>query len=137
MQGQAVRNVGDLFKHRRSEMNLSLREVENATSIRISYLQAIEEGKISHAISPVYAKGFVTQYATFLGLDGESLVRDNPHIFRAPAEQEFTYGIGTLEMRGSPGPGAAVKSLPNLIWVGAVGAVLVAAYFFGKYLGVF
>jgi len=127
--------VGDLFRQRRSEMGHSLKEAENATSIRMSYLQAIEEGRIAEMISPVYAKGFMKQYAVFLGLDGDQLVRENPHAFRPPEKQEFSYGIGTLERRGSPGGG--VKWVPNLIWVGASVLVLLAGWYFGKTLGVF
>jgi cytoskeletal protein RodZ len=127
--------VGDLFRQRRSEVGLSLKEAENATSIRMTYLQAIEEGRIGEVISPVYAKGFVKQYAHFLNLDGDQLVRENPQLFRAPDKQEFSYGIGTLERRGSPRGG--VKWLPNAMWVGATFLLLLAGWYFGKTLGVF
>lgn len=126
--------VHDLFRHKRAEMNLSLKEVENATSIRMAYLQGIEEGKIGQLISPVYARGFVKQYATFLGLDAERLVRGNPELFGTHERQEFSYGIGTLEVRSTPGGG--VKWLPNLLWVSGVALVLAAAYYFAKSLGV-
>lgn len=114
-------------------MNLSIKEVENATSIRIAYLQAIEEGRISELISPVYAKGFVKQYAQFLNLDGEKIIEEHPYLLRPPERQEFTYGIGTLEMRGSPTGG--VKWLPNLLWVAATLGLLAAAYYVAHALG--
>src|ERR1700733_8297040 len=94
-----MKNIGEILKQRRKEMNLSLKEAENATSIRLTYLQAIEEGEMSKLISPVYAQGFVKQYAAFLGADGERIIRDNPDVFARPEAQEFAYGIGTLEMR--------------------------------------
>lgn len=128
-------DVTELFKRRRSDMGLSLKEVENATSIRMTYLQAIEEGTIGQALSPVYAKGFVKQYAQFLGLDGEKIVNDNPHAFRPPDAQDFSYGIGTLEVRSMPHGG--VKWLPNLLWIGVGLGVLVAAWYFSRYLGIF
>ena len=40
-----VEKLGDLFRSKREEMSLTLKEVENATSIRMLYLQAIEEGR--------------------------------------------------------------------------------------------
>ncbi|MGE3953926.1 MAG: helix-turn-helix domain-containing protein [Parachlamydiales bacterium] len=123
----------DIFRLKRAEMNLSLKEVENATSIRIAYLQGIEEGRIGSLISPVYARGFVKQYAAFLGLDGERLVRANPELFGAREQQDFAYGIGTLEVRGSPGGG--VKWLPNLLWAGGIAIVLAGAYYFAKSMG--
>lgn len=130
-----LKRVGDLFKVKRKEMNLSLKEVENSTSIRSSYLEAIEEGQIHQYISGVYALGFIKQYAQFLGVDIEEMIRQNPAAFRMPAEKhDFSYGIGTLEVRGSMGGG--VKWLPNLMWAGAAAVVLVAAWYFAKFLGI-
>ena len=69
-----MKSIGEIFKQRRKEMNVSLKEAENATSIRMSYLQSIEDGDVSKMISPVYAQGFVKQYATFLGMDGDKVI---------------------------------------------------------------
>ena len=110
---EALKNLGDALRLKREEMNLTLKEVENATSIRTLYLQAIEDGRVSHFISNAYAFGFIRQYANFLGIDGEKLIKDHPDAFRLPAEkQDFAYGIGTLEVRGSPHGG--VRWMPNL-----------------------
>jgi len=132
---EELKRVGDIFKAKRNELNLSLKEVENSTSIRSSYLEAIEEGQIHDYISGVYALGFMKQYGQFLGVDIEGMIRDNPITFRMPAEKhEFNYGIGTLEVRGSMGGG--VKWLPNLLWAGAVALILVAAWYLTKTLGI-
>ena len=130
-----LKRIGEMFRTKREEMNLSLKEIENATSIRQTYLQAIEEGHISQFLSPVYALGFVRQYATFLEIDGEKLIQDHPEAFKMPRQQqEFSYGIGTLESRGNPTGG--VRSIPQLVW-GAVGVgVLIAAWYFAKLVGV-
>lgn len=126
------KNIGEIFKQRRKEMNISLKEAENATSIRSTYLQSIEEGDVSKLISPVYAQGFVKQYAIFLGIDGESIIREHPEVFSRPDAQEFAYGIGTLEMRGNPGTG--VKWFPNFLWVAASVLLLLAAWYTARYL---
>ena len=131
---EELKRVGSLFRAKRNELNLSLKEVENSTSIRSSYLEAIEEGQIHDYISGIYALGFMKQYGLFLGVDIEEMIRDNPATFRMPAEKhEFNYGIGTLEVRGSMGGG--VKWLPNLLWAGAVALILVAAWYLAKTLG--
>jgi cytoskeletal protein RodZ len=130
-----VQHIGELFKRRRAEMNLSLKEAENATSIRIAYLQAIEEGGVGSLISPVYARGFVKQYAGFLGLDGDQIVSDHPQLFADPQRQEFSYGIGTLEVRETPGAG--IRWLPNLMWAGLTGVLLVAGWYLARYAGLF
>lgn len=126
-----MKSIGETFKQRRKEMNISLKEAENATSIRTSYLQSIEEGDLTNLISPVYAQGFVRQYAGFLGLDGDKIVKDNPEAFARAEAQEFSYGIGTLEVRGNPGAG--VKWFPNALWVLASVAVLLLAWYLARF----
>ena len=127
-------HLGAIFKERRKELNLSLKEIENATSIRMSCLQAIEEGELHKLNSPIYAQGFIRQYASFLGIDGEKIVRENPEIFSRPEAQDFAYGIGTLEVRGNPGAG--VKWFPNAVWISAFVLLLVVAWFTARYFGV-
>ena len=129
-----MKSIGDIFKQRRKEMNLSLKEVENATSIRMSYLQSIEEGEVKKLISPIYAQGFVKQYAAFLGVDGEKIVKENPHIFNRAANQEFIYGIGTLEIRGNPGAG--IKWFPNAAWIVISVLIMVVAWFLARFFEV-
>lgn len=131
---EETKNVGNLLRNRRKEMNLSLKEAENATSIRIVYLQALEDGEMNKLISPVYAQGFYKQYASFLGMDGEQIVRDNPKVFNKHGVQEFVYGIGTLEGRGNPGAG--VKWFPNALWIFAFALMLVSAWYVARFLGV-
>lgn len=128
---EKMKHVGETLRQRRQEMNLSLKEAENATSIRLSYLQFIEEGELNKLISPVYAQGFVKQYAAFLGLDGEQIIKDYPEVFSRPETQEFSYGIGTLEMRGNPSSG--VKWFPNALWIGAFFSVFIAAWYLARY----
>lgn len=130
-----IKEIGDIFKKRRKELNLSLKEVENATSIRMAYLQAIEEGEMEKLISPIYAQGFLRQYANFLGIDGDHIIREHPEIFNKKEHQEFAYGIGTLEMRGSPS--SSVKWMPNLLWVSAFGLLFLVAYYLGKFFELF
>ena len=133
---EGAKKMGESFRQKREEMNLSLKEVENATSIRTLYLQAIEEGRVLQFLGSVYALGFIRQYANFLGFDQDLLGKEFPDAFRMPIEkQDFAYGIGTLEARGNPQGG--VRWLPNLFW--SVGVVLIgiAAWYFGKLVGAF
>lgn len=130
-----MKTIGEAFKQRRKEMNLSLKEVENSTSIRMNYLQSIEEGEVHKLISPVYAHGFVKQYAAFLGVDGEKIINEHPRIFSRPTPQEFAYGIGTLEVRGNPGAG--IKWFPNAIWIGAFVGIALVAWMMARYFEIF
>lgn len=127
-------SMGEMFRARRKELNLSLKEVENATSIRTMYLQAIEEEQMDKLMSQIYAQGFAKQYAIFLGLDGDRIIREFAPLFTQPEAQDFAYGIGTLEMRGNPG--ASVKWLPHAVWIGAFLLLALAAYYFARLLEV-
>jgi transcriptional regulator with XRE-family HTH domain len=131
---EQTQTIGTQFAERRKELKLSLKEVESATSIRTMYLEAIEAGQMDKLISPVYAQGFVRQYAAFLGLDGDRVITENPEIFRRSIVQEFSYGIGTLETRNHPGAG--VKGVPHVLWIAAFGVLAVIAYLFAKALDV-
>ncbi|MBX7065731.1 MAG: helix-turn-helix domain-containing protein [Parachlamydiales bacterium] len=133
---EGLKKMGEKFRSKREEMSLTLKEVENATSIRMVYLQAIEEGRIDHFLSTVYALGFIRQYAGFLGIEQEKLTKEFPEALRLPPEkQDFAYGIGTLEMRGSPHGG--VRWIPNLIWIAAFVVVAICAWYFAKFVGIF
>ena len=127
-------NLGVMIKARRDELNLSLKEVENATSIRSTYLHAIEEGRVYEFIAGVYGLGFMRHYIQYVGLDLEQMAQDYPLAFRIQKEkQEFAYGLGTLEPRGSAAEGT--KWLPNLLWILLSGGILALAYFVAKHFG--
>jgi len=130
-----IQELGKVYKNKRQEMNLTLKEIENATSIRTIYLEAIEEGRVDKFLSGVYALGFIKQYGNFLGFDMESMVKKNPEAFKMPSEkQEFSYGIGTLDVRNSIGSSG---KWPNFLWIGAAGLILLLAWVFAKFLGLF
>lgn len=132
---EELKRVGEILKMKRSEKNLSLKEVENATSIRQAHLESIEAGTLQDHLAGIYAMGFMKQYATFLGLDVDKMVRDNPSAFVPQGERhEFSYGIGTLEKRGSQSGG--VKWFPNILWAGLSAVVLLLAWYLAKFLGV-
>lgn len=133
-----VKKLGSLFKDKREEMHLTLKEVENATSIRMTYLEAIEEGNVQNYLSSIYALGFIKQYAAFLGFNPEKIVMENPELFAKKEEPspEFDYGIGTLEVRNKHISSNTSKRKSNLLWMVISGVLMLGAWFFAKLLGV-
>lgn len=129
------RTLGEVLRDARQQKKLSLQDVENATSIRLTYIQAIEENRIDGQISPVYAKGFISQYANYLGLDPTGLFSQHSHGLSEAEKQEFDYGIGTLERRNYVSSGG-IKWLPNLMYVGSTVLVLICGWYLAKFLGV-
>ncbi len=58
----------------REEQGLSISDIEKGTNIRSLYITAIEEGNYDALPGAVYVKGFVRNYAKFLGLDADECV---------------------------------------------------------------
>ena len=61
--------IGQRLKTEREERRLTLEKVFEATRIRVPYLQALEADDLSVLPSPVQARGYLRNYAEFLGLD--------------------------------------------------------------------
>lgn len=67
--------IGEALRKEREQQRLTIQDIEEGTSIRASYIQAIESGEYDKMPGRVYAKGFVKNYANFLKLDGEDFVK--------------------------------------------------------------
>jgi len=130
-------HLGDHLKKRREERHLSLKEVESATSIRMSYLRSIEEGKFNQLISPVYAQGFVRKYANFLGLDEQRLFEEHPQVLQSlttpSSGSPDLSGLGSVEVRGSPARDR--KKTHLYVWLGGSATSVLILWFIARNLG--
>ena len=61
--------IGQYLKRVREEKGISLRTVAEETKIRVRYLKALEEGDYATLPGNVYARGFLRNYARFLGVE--------------------------------------------------------------------
>jgi cytoskeleton protein RodZ len=68
--------VGRALRAARTERGISLSEVERVTKIGVRFLRAMEEDRWEELPAPAYARGFLSTYARFLGLDAEALVAE-------------------------------------------------------------
>ncbi|HBT46387.1 MAG TPA: hypothetical protein DEA73_00680 [Peptococcaceae bacterium] len=89
--------IGEELRRAREEKGITLREAEEATKIRLKYLDALEKGDFHQFPGRVYAIGFLRSYARYLGLDPQELVEELKA--ELPAEEEEEYRIA------SPGRG--------------------------------
>ncbi len=78
--------VGDLLRRERERQGKTIKDVELETSIRGTYIEAIEQGKYEVLPGDVYAKGFIRNYSKFLNMDGDSLIEqyNNERGFNKP-----------------------------------------------------
>jgi hypothetical protein len=69
-----MKTVGTMLKDARVMKGLKPRDVEQAIKIREKYIVAIEADTFDLLPSPSYAKGFVRNYAEYLGLPTDSVM---------------------------------------------------------------
>lgn len=69
-----MKSVGEILRNERLEKKLALSEVEGATKIKKEFLEAIETNDFQQISSEVAAKGFIKNYAEFLGLSSRPIL---------------------------------------------------------------
>lgn len=67
--------LGEKLKKLRGERRLSLGEISRHTKIPLKYLEYLDEGAYEKLPVDVYVKGFLRNYADFLGIDEKILIR--------------------------------------------------------------
>ncbi len=77
--------LGNTLREERERQKLSVEDIEQGTSIRALYIEAIENGEYDKLPGEVYTRGFIKNYAKFLGLDGDEFSKKfNAEIHGAP-----------------------------------------------------
>lgn len=64
-----MKTVGSLLRETRLQKGYTLEQVEATTKIRVKFLTAIEADDVNRLPTPPITRGFVHNYAEFLGLD--------------------------------------------------------------------
>ena len=66
--------IGHILREARENRGLTLEDAQANTRINARYLAALESGQYSALPTPVHARGFLRNYARFLGLDPQPLL---------------------------------------------------------------
>src|SRR5947208_13817004 len=66
--------IGSSLREARLRQGLDFPELEQATKIRGKYLRALEDEQFDVLPAQTYVKGFLRNYAEYLGLDGQLYV---------------------------------------------------------------
>jgi cytoskeleton protein RodZ len=72
---ESTRPLGEWLRQRREELGISLEQAQAETRIRVRYLKALEGGEYESLPDPVVSRGFLRNYATYLGLDVQEASR--------------------------------------------------------------
>ena len=111
-----VGELGDRLRKARENKGLSLEQVEEGTRIRRAFLEALEEEDFEKLPASAYVKGFIRNYAQFLGLDPEESLSH----YRAMIGASSSYAPSVLDEPLLPDSGTNV-------WVSALLALLAVA----------
>jgi len=87
---------GTLLAAKRGERGVTIQQAAAATRIRADYLLMLESDELDSFSAPVYAKGYLKTYASYLGLDADSLVT-SAQISAGPPR--LALGLGRTERR--------------------------------------
>ncbi|HEU4743771.1 MAG TPA: RodZ domain-containing protein [Anaerolineales bacterium] len=96
-----TQTIGQRLKAEREEQRLTLEKVFEATRIRVQYLQALEEDDLSVMPSPVQARGYLRNYAEYLGFDVDRMLHDLREQNAQPSTGEV---IGPADISSPPPP---------------------------------
>jgi len=111
-----VFEIGSSLREARVRRGLELDAVQKALRIRRRYLEALEHDRFEQLPGEVYARGFLREYAEFLGLDG-SLYAEEYNARFAPREDPAI---------AAPASAARVRHGPRRVGIAALVAVAVA-----------
>jgi len=120
-----VAQLGEMLRSARELKGVSLAQAEAATMIRRAYLQALEDDE--HVLLPgaVYTKGFLRNYAVYLGLDPNHVL--SVYHREHPDRTEDVVAPSSINPRGTSQL-VSGGTLASLLLVVVVGIFSVYAY---------
>ena len=107
-------SIGETFKAARLAKGVDVVTASRVTRIKQSQLDAMERDDFRSIPAPVYVRGFIKQYAQYLGLDPAPLIADyNAGLSGSrPAAAPSLRPAGTGPARPEPGPAPPVPPPP-------------------------
>lgn len=115
--------LGAILREAREMKGLTLAEAQEETRINARYLEALEAGEYALLPSPVHTRGFLRNYARFLGLDAEPLLEryEVQRGRRRAADEDDKYNM-VPDARVAPGPGQPFFEPVNMDLDGSSGS---------------
>ncbi len=92
-------SFGSWLRRQREGREIDLREIADTSKISLAYLQAFEDDRFDILPAPVFAKGFLRQYARYVGLDAEEVVNFYLTASQADEEEEDSTQIASQKSR--------------------------------------
>jgi len=113
-----MKTAGQILKQTRMKKNLGINQVAKTTKIRLVYLKALEEDDYQKLPSVTSARGFIKNYAEFLGLSPAEVLA----VFRRDFDEKKVGKIDSLERVG-------LMTKSKFVWTPKLTTVVVVAIF--------
>ena len=84
-------SVGELLRATREAKNLTLDEANRETKISVEVLTSLEQDDFDAVGSDIYLKGFLKNYARFLGIDSQEVLKTLDR-----QRGKGVFGVGTM-----------------------------------------
>ncbi|HEY1408346.1 MAG TPA: RodZ domain-containing protein [Promineifilum sp.] len=100
--------IGHILREARENKGLTLNDVQANTKINARFLTALESGQYDALPTPVHVRGFLRNYARFLGLDPQPLldryhaVQDQELHLVSPSKEEISPENPLIERQDQP-----------------------------------
>jgi cytoskeleton protein RodZ len=103
-------SFGEELRREREIRGISLKEIADATKISKRFLDAIERNDHKTLPAPVFTRGFVREYARYLGLNSEEMV--NRYNFAAVGDERIEQSAHLDRLTTPQAPPLPRKKLP-------------------------
>lgn len=80
--------IGEKLKEARHKKGLSLKEIQAELKIRTAYLEAMENDRFEDIPGETYQRAFLRTYASYLGLDADSIIEEYNTIYTRHENQK-------------------------------------------------
>lgn len=85
---EASVSFGDWLRRQREMREISLRDIADRTKISLRYLEAMEDNRFDLLPAPIFAKGFLREYARYVGLSPDEVVNHYLSVQQPGANEE-------------------------------------------------
>ena len=118
-----MKTVGQILKQARIKKNLQIAQAAKITKIRPAYLVALEEDEFQKLPSAASARGFIKNYAEFLGLSSAQVLA----VFRRDFDEKK---VKKMSSRPATKPLTKLK----LVWTPKLTTIFLIVFLTGLFL---